>query len=37
VQRRHVGLTPELMNEFGFPEEHDVLLIRYCFLLHANK
>ena len=37
VQCRHVGLTPELMNEFGFPEEHDVLLIRDCFLLHANK
>jgi len=37
MQCRHVGFTPELVNEFGFPKEHDVLLIWDCFLLHADK
>ena len=33
VERGHVGLAPELVDELGLPEEHDVLLVWHCFFL----
>jgi len=37
VEARDASFAAQLVNEFTFPEQHDVLLVLGCFLLYRQE